>query len=177
MRIFVGKTPVCHANFFLKSMMGRFGLPPALTESTPRVRAPVVRRLFSLALIGASVLFPSGSFADHPLTDQVRSVTTAWVKRVLDAGENLILIDLRPAPEFGKKRLPGAASVPMTELEKRFREVPRFGRVVLYCSCPQYDLIEKAIFLQKLGYRNIAVMPEGFARWLELGYPVEEIRP
>jgi rhodanese-related sulfurtransferase len=99
------------------------------------------------------------------------------VKRVLDAGENLILIDLRPAPEFGKKRLPGAASVPMTELEKRFREVPRFGRVVLYCSCAQYDLIEKAIFLQKLGYRNIAVMPEGFPRWLELGYPVEEIRP
>jgi rhodanese-related sulfurtransferase len=49
--------------------------------------------------------------------------------------------------------------------------------VVLYCACPQYDLIEKAIFLQKLGYRNIAVMPEGFPRWLELGYPVEEIRP
>lgn len=143
----------------------------------PGLIGSAVRFLLFVALIAVPVLFPVRSFADHPLTDQVRSVTAAWVKRVLDAGENLILIDLRPAPEFGKKRLPGAASVPMTELEKRFREVPRFGRVVLYCSCPQYDLIEKAIFLQKLGYRNIAVMPEGFRRWLELGYPVEEIRP
>jgi rhodanese-related sulfurtransferase len=136
-----------------------------------------LRLVFFIVLIGATLLFPIDSLADHPLTDQVRAVTAAWVKRVRDAGENLILIDLRPAAEFAKSRLHGAVSVPMIELEKRFREVPRFGRVVLYCACPQYDLIEKAIFLQKLGYRNIAVMPEGFPRWLELGYPVEDIRP
>jgi rhodanese-related sulfurtransferase len=141
------------------------------------VAARTGRLTLFVALIAVTLLFPIGSFADHPLTDQVRSVTAAWVKRVLDAGENLILIDLRPAPEFAKKRLPGAASVPMAELEKRFREIPRFGRVVLYCSCQHYDLIEKAIFLQKLAYRNIAVMPEGFPGWLELGYPLEESRP
>jgi rhodanese-related sulfurtransferase len=163
----------------MKVFMDKWDQPlqPVVIDSNMRFMARAALLLFCAALIGATLLFPIVSFADHPLTDQVRSVTTAWVKRVLDAGENLILIDLRPATEFAKKRLPGAASVPMTELEKRFREVPRFGRVVLYCSCPQYDLIEKAIFLQKLAYRNIAVMPEGFPRWLELGYPVEEIRP
>jgi rhodanese-related sulfurtransferase len=110
----------------------------------------------------------------HPLpADQVRSVTAGLVKRLLDAGEKIILIDLRPIAEFEKKRLPGAVSVPFSELDRRYGEIPRFGRVLLYCACPDNDLNAKAIFLQKLGYRNIAVMPEGFPGWLQLGFPVE----
>jgi rhodanese-related sulfurtransferase len=87
-----------------------------------------------------------------------------------------VLIDLRPAKEFQEKRLPGARSIPINELTKRFEEIPRIGRVVLYCACQIYDVADKAVFLEYRGYRNVFVMPEGYAGWLKRGYPVETTR-
>jgi hypothetical protein len=46
------------------------------------------------------------------------------LKLLLDADENIILVDLRPAPEFRRNRLPGARSIPLTEFARRFKEVP-----------------------------------------------------
>ena len=160
----------------LALVMVNFRLPAHLLRSL-LCFAMRVQQVFIIGAIGAIMSAPSGSFADHPLIDQVRTVTAHWVKGVLDAGENLLLFDLRPVADFTTKKLPRAQSLPSSELEKRYREVPRFGRVVLYCACRQDDLIETALFLQRLGYRNIAVMPEGFAGWLKLGYPLEENRP
>jgi len=134
-------------------------------------------RPIQLTILMFALLEAVDSHADHPLADFVKKLPADSVKRIRDAGEHLILIDLRPAKEFQKKRLPKAHSVPSTEIEKRFREIPKMGRVVLYCACDEYEIIDKAIFLQNLGYRNISVMLEGFPGWVKLGYPVEEGQP
>ncbi len=62
-------------------------------------------------------------------------------------------------------------------MEKRLREIPKFGRVILYCACDQQEIADKAIMLRNQGYRNIGVMLEGYPGWVGLGYPVEESRP
>ena len=60
--------------------------------------------------------------------------------------------------------MPGARSVPMKELEKRFREIPQSGRVVLYCDCPQNQIIEQAYqVLKDYGYRNTAVLADPYS--------------
>jgi len=64
--------------------------------------------------------------------------------------------------------------VPMKELDKRFHEIPRSGRVVLYCDCPQNQIIEEAYQLLKdYGYRNTAIMADGFQGWVRRSYQVE----
>jgi rhodanese-related sulfurtransferase len=70
--------------------------------------------------------------------------------------------------------LPGAKSIPMKELEKNLKSIPRAGRVILYCDCPAATLIQDAFQVLKddHGYRNIAIMPEGIKGWVQRKFPV-----
>ena len=111
--------------------------------------------------------------AGHGKDDDVDLITVEQVKRFLDAREKLILIDLRPAADFKQKRLPGARSIPLTELKQRLGEIPRAGRVILYCDCRAADEAEAFYLLRDNGHRNVAVLQEGFSRWTSLNYPLE----
>jgi rhodanese-related sulfurtransferase len=126
--------------------------------------------------IAAALLWICGNLAvaGHGTEDDVVTVTAEQVKSFLDARESMVLIDLRPRAEFQKSHLPGARSVPMQELEKRFREIPQSGRVVLYCDCPQNQIIEQAYqMLKDYGYRNTAVLADPFNDWLKRKFPLE----
>jgi rhodanese-related sulfurtransferase len=128
-----------------------------------------------VAMVTALLLtWPGVISAGHGTDDDVVTVTAEQVKGFLDASEKMVLIDLRPAMEFQKSRLPGARSLPMKELEKRFREIPQSGRVVLYCDCSQNQIIEQGYqVLKDYGYRNTAVLADPFQDWLKRKYPVE----
>lgn len=117
------------------------------------------------------------ALAGHGVEDTIDTIPADRVKLLLDSGEKVVLIDLRPTKEFQRTRLPRAQSIPLTELEKRFTEIPKTGRVVLYCACQTYDIANKAVFLEYRGYRNIFVMLEGYPGWVKRGYPVESGRP
>ena len=131
----------------------------------------------TVLLIALIFLFGAQSRADHPAEGFATLIPAAIVKRILDNGDHAILIDLRPAKDYQKKRLPRALSIPASEMEKRVREIPKFGRVILYCACDEQEIADKAIMLRNLGYRNIAVMPEGYPGWIGLGYPTDESHP
>jgi len=94
-------------------------------------------------------------------------------QRLIEAGEQLIFIDLRSAKEFQASRLPGARSIPFWDILKRYREVPRVGRVVLYCDCAITELQDPYRFLWEQGYRNLSVLQDGFTGWTKRGYAVE----
>ena len=108
------------------------------------------------------------------MEDTVDNLEADRVKKLLDAGEKIIFIDLRTAAEFAKGHLPGAKSIPVAELPQRFAEVPKTGRVVLYCDCRHAEVADRAIFLEYRGNRNIFVMPEGFSGWIRRGFPLEK---
>jgi rhodanese-related sulfurtransferase len=129
------------------------------------------RLIAALALVMFSAAMAS---AGHGTEEDVVTITAEQVKVFLDAREKIVLVDLRPVKDFQKTRLPGARSLPMKELDKRFHEIPKSGRVVLYCDCPQNQIIEQAYQLLKdYGYRNTAVMADAFQEWLSRKYPVE----
>jgi rhodanese-related sulfurtransferase len=92
---------------------------------------------------------------------------------MLEAGETLVFIDLRPAEEFKAGRLPGARSIPFGDVPKRYAEIPRTSRVILYCACSLKEVLPGHQFLWDRGYRNISVLEEGFPGWVERGFPVE----
>jgi len=58
-------------------------------------------------------------------------------------------------------------------LRRRLAEIPRTGRVILYCACPPLEVQAAYQFLRDQGYRNTSVMEDGFPGWVKLGYPVE----
>jgi rhodanese-related sulfurtransferase len=130
-----------------------------------------------ILLLSLSVFYSISGLAGHGVEDTVESLTPERAKQLLDAGEKLIFIDLRPAKEFQQNRLPGARSIPIAELANRYNEIPKSGRVVLYCECKPYDVADRAVFLEYRGYRNIFIMPEGYSGWTKRGYPLEAKRP
>jgi len=133
-------------------------------------------RKTSLKLLAASigVFLPWLAFAGHGVEDSVDNLPADRVKQLLDAGEKLTFIDMRPAKEYLQTRLPGAKSMPIAEVANRFSEIPKTGRVVLYCDCKPYDVADRAVFLEYRGFRNIFIMPEGYAGWVKRGYPLEK---
>ena len=78
-------------------------------------------------LLWLSLFHPVLLFAGHGVEDSVDNLPVDRVKQLMDAGEKLILIDMRPAKEFQQSRLPGARSLPFAELANRFGEVPKAG--------------------------------------------------
>jgi rhodanese-related sulfurtransferase len=135
-------------------------------------------KLYSIILLlSLSVFYFIPGFGGHGVEDTVESLTPERAKQLLDAGEKLVFIDLRSAKEFQQNRLPGARSIPIAELATRYNEIPKSGRVVLYCECKPYDVADRAVFLEYRGYRNIFIMPEGYSGWTKRGYPLETKRP
>ena len=121
-------------------------------------------------------LTPVIADAGHENRD-VTTIAADRLKLLLDSGERFILIDLRPAKEFQEKRLAGARSIPVTELEKRLSEIPKSGRVVIYAAEASND-IPDAVFqlFEDERYKNITVMLDGFQSWEKRGYPIEAKR-
>ena len=129
------------------------------------------RLVLGMALLLAPVVAAGG----HGASGLVPGYRVEHVKRLIDAGERLVLVDLRSRAAFGKGRLPGARSVPLGELARRTAEVPRSGRVILYGETI-IEASEAAKLLEPLGYRNIGVLEDGFNGWVASGLPVERSR-
>ena len=131
-------------------------------------------RLLALSLCVILISAPKIIDAAHDAEDIVDTVTPERVKYFMDNKETLVIIDLRSSNEFHERRLPGARSIPMKDLETHLSAISRAGRVILYCDCPQAMLIQDAYQVLKddHGYRNIAIMPEGIKGWVQRKFPV-----
>ena len=123
-----------------------------------------------------TVFYTAVGFAGHGVEDTIDMLAAERVKQLMDAGEKLTFIDLRPTKEYQQTRLPGARSIPSAEVANRYAEIPKVGRVILYCDCKTYDISDRAVFLEYRGYRNIFVMPEGYSGWVKRGYPLDSNR-
>jgi rhodanese-related sulfurtransferase len=94
------------------------------------------------------------------------------VARLLEGRESVFVVDLRTPAEFAAGHIPGAVSLPLTTFEDRLREIPRTRPVLLYCHCPLEAIADTYQLLFRLGYRNHAVLADGFAGWAARGHPV-----
>jgi rhodanese-related sulfurtransferase len=85
----------------------------------------------------------------------------------------VIVIDVRPEEEFAAGHLPYARSLPLTELKKRLKQLPKDKPVVAYCRGPFCLMAHDAVaLLQKQGYRA-QNLEDGVAEWRARGLPIE----
>lgn len=95
------------------------------------------------------------------------------ILRKAQKGE-VIVIDVRPEEEFAAGHLPYARSLPLTELKKRLKQLPKDKPVVAYCRGPFCMMAKDAVaLLQKQGYRA-RQLDDGVAEWRARGLPIEQ---
>ena len=87
----------------------------------------------------------------------------------LQGGDPLVVVDVRPAEEYAAAHVSGAVSIPLPELERRLRELPRDREIVAYCRGPYCAFApEAARMLREHGYaaRHLS---EGLPEWAAAG--------
>src|SRR6185437_14032395 len=93
-------------------------------------------------------------------------ITAEQLKKRIDAGENLFVLDVRNPNEFQICRIPGTVLVPLPELPSRFAEVPRDREVIVHCKSGMRSA--KAIeFLKSQGYTKVWNLAGGILAWAE----------
>jgi len=103
--------------------------------------------------------------------DELDAVDLAELRRLVRSGA-VTVIDVRPRDEFEAGHIPGALSLPVPELRKRIREIPKSREVIAYCRGPYcvYSL-EAVTFLRKHGYRARRA-EQGLPQWRAEGLEV-----
>ena len=103
---------------------------------------------------------------------RIKETNVSDVKRRLDAGEELLLVDVREDNEWAKGHLPGAIHLGKGIIERDIEQrVPDGGtKLILYCGGGFRSAIA-AENLQKMGYSNVESMDGGWKGWLDAGLP------
>ena len=93
------------------------------------------------------------------------------LRRVRD-GEVTVL-DVRPAEEYRAGHIPGALSVPVSELKARLRELPKAREIVAYCRGPYCVMALEAVQLLRAKGFEAHRMEQGVVDWRARGWRVE----
>lgn len=104
--------------------------------------------------------------------EDTTAVGTDELLRRLDTGD-VVVLDVRPAPEYVGGHLPGALHIPLEELADRLAELPRDKEIVAYCRGQYCVLAHDAVRL--LGRHGVTARraAEGVLEWRVAGVPVE----
>jgi rhodanese-related sulfurtransferase/DNA-binding transcriptional ArsR family regulator len=103
------------------------------------------------------------------------TVTRDQLAQRLRAGD-VVVLDVRPEPEFRAGHIAGALSIPTAELTRRLRDVPKGQQVVAYCRgayCVYADDAVRA--LRRRGYQA-SRLEDGYPEWAQAGLPVKSKR-
>lgn len=83
------------------------------------------------------------------------------------------VLDVRPQEEFEIGHISGAVNVPLPELKKRLKELPKDQEIIAYCRGAYCVLSFEAVAaLRKKGYK-VRRLEEGYPEWKAEGLPVE----
>jgi membrane protein DedA with SNARE-associated domain/rhodanese-related sulfurtransferase len=106
---------------------------------------------------------------------RIARISPQELKRRLDAGESMVVVDVRDRLDFEAEPaiIPGALHLTTEELELRHHEIPRERDIVLYCTCPsEASSARVALLLKRRGIERVRPLAGGFRAWRDLGYPM-----
>jgi rhodanese-related sulfurtransferase/DNA-binding transcriptional ArsR family regulator len=115
-----------------------------------------------------------GVLADEYLgeRDQVEQLSSEELEQRL-ARDQVVLLDVRPEPEYRAGHIAGARSAPLDELPALLRKLPRRREIVAYCRGPYCVYADDAVRLLRGRDLKARRLDVGFPEWRRAGRPVE----
>lgn len=112
-------------------------------------------------------------FAARPIDPATAAITPLELKRRLDDGEPLYVLDVRSAEEFGHDgRIAAAHLTPLPVLDQRLAELPRDATIVCVCRSGQRSG-QAAAHLSRRGFTSVLNLTGGMQAWARAGLPVQ----
>jgi adenylyltransferase/sulfurtransferase len=94
----------------------------------------------------------------------VPTLSVQELKRKMDAGEPLTLIDVREPWEYDIAQIAGSRLIPLGELEERLKDLPREGILVMQCHSGGRSEHGTQL-LQQAGFTNVYNLEGGIEAW------------
>jgi rhodanese-related sulfurtransferase/DNA-binding HxlR family transcriptional regulator len=144
-----------------------------------RLSGPAVSQLWAaVRLVASSHVSNLNDIAAAYLGDRsVLSVLTRTELKDRMAEGDVVVLDVRPEPEFRSGHIAGAVSVPVKELAERLRELPEGHTVAAYCRGPYCVFADDAVrTLRRHGVAAVR-LEDGYPEWEAAGLPVEANAP
>jgi membrane protein DedA with SNARE-associated domain/rhodanese-related sulfurtransferase len=102
-------------------------------------------------------------------------ITVSELRRKQQAGESMVIVDLRPAStlEEDPAIIPGAVRATLDDIKTGNHNLPRDQEIVVYCSCPNEATAARvSLLLQRSGFKNVRPLLGGIDAWRKENYPV-----
>jgi rhodanese-related sulfurtransferase len=104
--------------------------------------------------------------------DGVEQLSAAELERRLASGD-VVLLDVRPEPEYRAGHIAGARSAPLASLDTVAAKLPRRRQIVAYCRGPYCVYADDAVRLLRERGLKARRLDVGFPEWRRAGLPVE----
>ena len=100
---------------------------------------------------------------------RVPEVSVGELRAMQEAGEPVVLVDVREQAEVNLGVIPGAVHISRGTLEGKVeRAVARDAKVVLYCASGNRSLLAADV-MRQMGYRDVSSLAGGIRAWVEQG--------
>lgn len=77
----------------------------------------------------------------------------------------ILLIDVRPEQEYEAGHIPDALSIPLDQLKKRMKELPKGKTIVAYCRGPLCVMASEAVKILNRNQFKALSMEDGYVEW------------
>jgi DNA-binding transcriptional ArsR family regulator len=124
----------------------------------------VLELWLSLRAVAADRLAEVERAARAYLGGEVEGIARRELMERVRSGD-LVVIDVRPAPEFRAGHIRRARSIPIEELERRLDELPPDLDVVAYCRGPYCVYAHQAVRLLQAAGRPARRLEDGWPEW------------
>jgi len=130
------------------------------------VREVAVRQVAEVSVLADEYLGERGG---------VEHVTAEELVRRLERGD-VVLLDVRPEPEFRAGHIAGARWAQVASLDELAQTLPRRREIVEYCSGPFCVFADDAVRLLRGRCLKARRLDVGYPEWQRAGLPVEIAR-
>jgi rhodanese-related sulfurtransferase len=101
----------------------------------------------------------------------LRTVSREELQRRVQAGD-VVVLDVRPDAEYHAGHIAGARSLPLSDIKRRLRELPKGVDIVAYCRGPYCVYADDAVRQLSRSGRRAARLEDGYPEWARAGLPV-----
>lgn len=127
---------------------------------------PTVTKLIDYEQFCGVPRMDEGASTKPDTTAAIGEITPEALKKRLDAGESVFILDVRNPPEYQICRIAGSTLIPLPALPQRLAELDRGRELVVHCKSGMRS--QQAIgILRQAGFTKVTNLQGGILAWAE----------
>jgi adenylyltransferase/sulfurtransferase len=99
-------------------------------------------------------------------------ITAVELKKRMDAGDKLLVLDVREPNEYQINRIHGSTLIPLGELPRRYQEIDRDQEIVALCKMGARSA-KATDFLRSVGFARVKNLRGGILEWIDKVDPTQ----